>query len=384
MARRIIAVSVVLLILTVAVWPQKEKKTREDGVEVILNPLKPSQLAGRQSSIFLEEELRIDLGKADLVEAGLAEPGALDVDSDGNIYVFTQRSSANFIFKLDKTGKFLTSFGRTGQGPGELQFPTFARFSPKEELFVVDQGRRKLVVFSKAGSLSKESSIDFATPIVWPLSNERYLGSYYDYDPEAEYNISRLFIFDSDWQKVAELDPIKSVNMAKAKKVDGVAARSILAVTRQHIFRGNTERGYDIWVYNHEGCLLKKIKKDYRPVEVDEAFMDNARKRYARAPEILNKLHFARTFPPFQFGFADETGYLFVMTYEKEKSSGEFIYDVFNPEGVFLARTALPNYGHYGAVEAALFAMARKGRIYCFREKESGFKEIVVYKLNWR
>ena len=98
---------------------------------------------------------------------------------------------------------------------------------------------------------------------------------------------------------------------------------------------------------------------------------------------ILQKLYFSKTFPPFQFGFAVETGYLFVMTYEKEKSSGEFIYDVFNPEGVFLARTALPNYGRYGVVEAALFAMARKGRIYCLREKESGFKEIVVYKLNW-
>jgi hypothetical protein len=48
-----------------------------------------------------------------------------------------------------------------------------------------------------------------------------------------------------------------------------------------------------------------------------------------------------------------------------------------------VARTALPNYGHRGVVETALFAMARKGRLYCFREKESGFKEIAVYKMNW-
>jgi len=30
-----------------------------------------------------------------------------------------------------------------------------------------------------------------------------------------------------------------------------------------------------------------------------------------------------------------------------------------------------------------LFSMARKGRLYCFREKESRFKEIAVYRMEW-
>jgi hypothetical protein len=305
------------------------------------------------------------------------------VDSEGNIYVFTQRSSTNFIFKLDRAGKLLTSFGRKGQGPGELEFPTFVMFSPKEELFVVDQGRRKLVVSSRAGSLIRESPVEFSTPIIWPLLNDRYLTASYEYDPEAEYSLNRLFICDSDWKKIAELDAIKSVNMTRANKVDGVEARSILAVTPQLIFRGNTERGYDIWVYNQEGRLLKKIRKGYEPVEVDEAFRDSVRKRFARAPEILSKLYFSKTFPPFQWGFADETGCLFVMTYEKDARAGEFTYDIFNPNGFFVARTSLPNYGRYGIVERALFAMARRGCVYCFHEKESGFKEIIVYRINW-
>jgi hypothetical protein len=127
---------------------------------------------------------------------------------------------------------------------------------------------------------------------------------------------------------------------------------------------------------------LKKIRKDYKRVEVDEGFKDRVRERFSRAPEILQKLYFSKTFPPFQSGFADENGYLFVMTYEKGRDEAEFIYDVFDPDGVFVARTALPNYGRYGVAETALFAMARRGRVYCFREKESGFKEIVVYKLN--
>jgi hypothetical protein len=135
-------------------------------------------------------------------------------------------------------------------------------FSPNEELFVVDQRRRKLVVFSKAGSLIRESPVEFSTPIVWPLLSDRYLATFYEYDPEAEYSVSRLFIIDGDWRRIAELDPIKSVNMARAKKVDGIEARSILAVTSHHTFQGNTERGYDIWVYSPEGSLVRKIKKE--------------------------------------------------------------------------------------------------------------------------
>jgi hypothetical protein len=103
MTRRTIAVSAIFLILTVAVWPQKPKKTAEDGVEVILNSLKPSQLDGRQSTILLEEELRVDLARKDLVEAGLARPADMDVDAEGNIYVSTQRSSTNLI-RSDGTG----------------------------------------------------------------------------------------------------------------------------------------------------------------------------------------------------------------------------------------------------------------------------------------
>jgi len=46
-------------------------------------------------------------------------------------------------------------------------------------------------------------------------------------------------------------------------------------------------------------------------------------------------------------------------------------------------RTVLDNYGQYGKTEGPLFAMAKGDRLYCVREKESGFKELVVYKMEW-
>jgi len=46
-------------------------------------------------------------------------PHDIAVDKQGNIYVLDSRLSS--IKKFDKNGNFLTSIGKQGQGPGEMQ-----------------------------------------------------------------------------------------------------------------------------------------------------------------------------------------------------------------------------------------------------------------------
>jgi hypothetical protein len=73
------------------------------------------------------------------------------------------------------------------------------------------------------------------------------------------------------------------------------------------------------------------------------------------------------------------------MTFEEGKNTKEYIYDVFNPEGIFIARINLSNYGflEYIGKDSPLEAKAYKNRLYCLQEKESGYKELVVYKMIW-
>jgi hypothetical protein len=59
------------------------------------------------------------------------------------------------------------------------------------------------------------------------------------------------------------------------------------------------------------------------------------------------------------------------------------MYDIFNPDGIFIGRTSLENYGQYGISESPLFATIKKDRLYFIREKETGFKELVIYKMKW-
>ncbi len=68
------------------------------------------------------------------------------------------------------------------------------------------------------------------------------------------------------------------------------------------------------------------------------------------------------------------------MTYEKNKNPREFVYDIFNPDGIFTGKMSLNNYGgRYGSLPVKV----KNNLLYCLNEKESGYKELVVYEMKW-
>ena len=65
----------------------KVDKVTENGVEVVLNHLKPYQFKGEPSRLRLEEETKIDFEKEEYAGLGLKEPYFAEADAKGNIYV---------------------------------------------------------------------------------------------------------------------------------------------------------------------------------------------------------------------------------------------------------------------------------------------------------
>jgi len=78
-------------------------------------------------------------------------------------------------------------------------------------------------------------------------------------------------------------------------------------------------------------------------------------------------------YPRKRLTFPDEDR-LYVMTNEIRKKSGEYTVDIFNSEGLFIGRKGIISSGTI---------KAKNNRLYCLREKESGYKELVVYKMMW-
>jgi hypothetical protein len=69
---------------------------------------------------------------------------------------------------------------------------------------------------------------------------------------------------------------------------------------------------------------------------------------------------------------------------EKGKNNAEYIHNVFNSDGVFITRVSMPAYGSWIYPGTKLNrANMKNRRFYCIREKESGYKEFVVYRMKW-
>jgi hypothetical protein len=79
-------------------------------------------------------------------------PTSIGVDSLGNLYVLDAGNYTVSVF--DRAGRHLRSFGRQGEGPGELGFPSDLAVTPGGEVAVYDFARRALVLFDADGSFT--------------------------------------------------------------------------------------------------------------------------------------------------------------------------------------------------------------------------------------
>ncbi len=116
----------------------------------------------------------------------------------------------------------------------------------------------------------------------------------------------------------------------------------IFGASKDNIFIGNSSWGYEVRVFSRDGKLLRKIRKEYRPVPIDGEFRKAYLASVARSP-WKDKYRFADNWPPFRYLFADDEGRLYVMTRETGPNTGEFRYDIFNAQGAFIGRMSLGN-----------------------------------------
>ncbi|MCJ7680103.1 MAG: hypothetical protein MUP70_05200, partial [Candidatus Aminicenantes bacterium] len=131
------------------------------------------------------------------------------------------------------------------------------------------------------------------------------------------------------------------------------------------------------------GTLVRKIRKKYRPIKVTEEIKDAVLGPNYRKSGIPQDKYFPNPLPPLNQFFADDGGRIFVMTYEPGPNPGEYIWDIFNKDGVFVGRKAL-NILWASLYLVPRYTFVKNGNLYCHQEKESGFHELVVYKMIWK
>lgn len=370
-------------------------KVVEDGVEVVLNHLEPYTIKGEPSTLHLEENFIIDFEREDLTEVGIKEVAGFDVDSESNIYIRISASNEDYIYKFDVKGDFLFSFGRRGQGPGELELPRHLRVNEQDQIVVSDIRRNKLFLFKKNGDNIQEISLATNHRMATLLENGIILSMNGSFDPDEGKADFPIILCEEDLEEIKILHPGRSTsNIPLAKKINGLQLYidyNTWKISRGQIFIGNYGKGYEFLIYDSDGNLLRTIRKEYHKVRIPnqkkEEIGNWLLENFDSFEQYKNKLYFPEFYPPFQFFFMDEISRLYVMTYERGESPNGFIYDIFNPDGLFIDRMELGNYGNLATSPIInplpLNVVAKNNRIYCLREKESGFKELVIYKMKW-
>jgi hypothetical protein len=367
----------------------------EDGAEVIVNHLEPYKIKKESSTLHLEEEFMIDFEREDLTEIGIKEIVGFDVDSDRNIYFRLSSSSENYIYKFDDKGDFLFSFGRKGQGPGELESPRYLRVNKLDQIVVSDNRRNKLLLFEKNGDFIKGISLAPNYQIATLIERGKILVMKRSFNQEEGRFDFPVILCNEDLEETKMLHPGRYMpNFSFAKKVNCLRLYldyNVWKISRALIYVGNYGQGYEFLIYDTEGNLSRKIRKEYHKVKVPDQVKDKIvnwlSENFDSFEKVKNKIYFPEFYPPFQFFFLDEKGRLYVMTYERGKSPNGFLYDIFNPDGLFIGRIELDNYGNLATSPIInplpLDVVAKNNRLYCLREKESGFKELVVYQMRW-
>jgi len=369
-----------VLLLVVAGCGRQEnqvEKVIEDGIEVILNGTEPYKLPDVQSPVRLDEEWVIDLEDEEVSKTGLFQLDTFAVDADGNIYILSLRSEENHIFKFMPDGQFDKSFGRHGQGPGELARPTEVTLTADRELMVADPDNAKLVYLNRNGGLIREVTLNRNIPFAQPVSNGNFV-VFGRIRPELDQRFLTypLELCDGNLELIKKLDEYRMENFRVTRRIRGTSPGFGLAIGGDLVFIGNEIRDYEIWVFDLEGALVRKIRKKHQPLPVTDEIREKALAIYNE--NVKPMVFFPETLPPFRTMTADQEGTLYVVTFEEGDSPGENLIDVFNPEGAFICRLSAAVFVNPGT---PIDVVAHKGRFYYIRETESGFKQLVVEKI---
>ena len=377
---------IIILSLSFYCGPKQDEVERimEDGVEVVINHLEPYKVKREPSIFHLDEKFVIDLERDDLAEIGLTEIRDFAVDSNGNIYFSDSHSKENMIFKFDGKGNYIKSFCPKGQGPAELSDAPMMMFTGDDELMAYSG--MKLLLFDPDASLVREikTNVRYSSRATY-LDNGNYLVGITKYPQEESGKTAHItMLYDSQFNEIKELDRIELFPMI-AQRIKGISHSIVAEVSIGKIFTGSQQRGYEIYVYDFNGNLIKKIRKDYIKVSPSEEYKERFLSMFKGRSELYEaakkKIYFPSSLPPFHYFLMNEKGRLYIMTYEKGVNPEEHMFDIFNPEGVFVGRKSLKGFSI--PMILLLNIKIKNDHFYCIEEKESGYKELVVYKMKW-
>ena len=332
----------------------KGQVEEEEGVKVIKNPQDP--LYG---GIELELELDLSIG-GDVADEKYSFMVITDVEVDdqGNLYVIDPRQYR--IQKFDKDGKYLSTIGRKGEGPGEFMQAYRMTLDSRGKLYVDDF--RKIHIFSEDNSYQKTINSDHLFRSYLVTKEENFLG--WSMIRTEEGSSLDIILVDSNGNKVNTIASFPDQSVVLTKSISGGGGISVggsppyspllffCPMSDELAVYGYSDK-YRLWVANSSGEVVHIFEKEEKREPTSKKEEDEYIKKRIEASKgrggvqwsegDLRKLHKFAKYKPFFTGIlTDDEGHIFLT---KPKSvlepEEDTFYDLFNQEGYYLHKVKI-------------------------------------------
>lgn len=332
-----------------------------DGITVVRNPKEPVYM---ENVCVVEEELTIGEaeGRKEYMLSGVIN---ITADDAGNIYAADRKE--NHIRAFDMNGSYIRTIGRPGQGPGEFDdHITRIQITPQNELMAYDRWAFKLTFFSLGGDYLRTVLLKGvqALRISKDTKGNYFVGTIEfqgKYGTNTFRSSTEVREYDSDFALIKTLvkDKFRDANVPLRPQMLARFPSSDIVIC------GFTDT-YEFQIMDSEGKIVRKVLKEYDPLEISE---EEKEKR-----GLADEKNVPKYFPAFQGFSVDEEGRIFAQTFERQAGENKFFYDVFDPDGKYVAQiplNALPQYW-------------KNGKMYTVEEDEQGYQHIKRYKVTWK
>lgn len=323
--------------------------------------------------VTVKKELTI--GKLEEGGSIFGQVAGLAVASDGRIFVLDLKDKKLKIF--DSTGEMLKELGREGQGPGEWLIPAGLQLLFDQTLIVNDGGNRKLIFMDLEGNILGEISYakkQMMLRVTIFEDGSNCLGV--EMGMAADGMSYDIAVYDGEFNQLFKIDSLQMPLPFGDVKINPFESLYDYSIDPQGNIIYGRGTDYEIKYFTKEGKLFRIVRKEYRPQRISEKDKEDILKMIPETPGInlKERIVFPQNFPAFSSLFLDEEDRLYVRTYERGKAPDTYVVDVFNAEGVFIARGEFPGEGH----------VFKKGKLYAVEKDDEDYHYICRYQVSWK